>query len=197
MLLCQPSATRPPFWNESPFRICTPKINMNSWLKVFDELAEMSAWFLHNVTITLIKSAIVRDNSAIARDAVWPSRRQLAPFLRHLTTNFNMDSWLTVLSSCLKCPHGLDTVIIILMKSTGLGQHDHHFDAICLLQPSATHPRFGQTCLFTNFPNILTIRCSEFKGIREKAGLSKMGVSCRRLVYCSENSTIAGPRNVV
>ena len=52
------------------------------------------------------------------------------------------------------------------------------------IQPSATRPHFGQTCLFTNFPNILTtIRGSEFKGIREKAGLSKMGVSCRRLVY--------------
>ncbi len=49
-------------------------------------------------------------------------------------------------------------------------------------QPSATRPHFGQTCLFTNFPNILTtIRGSEFRGIREKAGLSKMGVSCRRL----------------
>ncbi len=37
---------------------------------------------------------------------------------------------------------------------------------------SETHPRFGQTCLFTNFPNIsTTVRGSEFKGIREKAGL--------------------------
>jgi hypothetical protein len=56
------------------------------------------------------------------------------------------------------------------------------FWTACLGQPSATRPHFGQTCLFTNFPNILTtIRGSEFKGIREKAGLSKMGVSCRRL----------------
>ncbi len=49
-------------------------------------------------------------------------------------------------------------------------------------QPSATHPHFGQTCLFTNSPNIsTTVRGSKFQGIREKAGLSKMGVSCRRL----------------
>jgi hypothetical protein len=54
-------------------------------------------------------------------------------------------------------------------------------------QPSATSPHFGQTCLFTNFPNILTtIRGSEFKGIREKAGLSKMGPSCRRLAEPDE-----------
>jgi hypothetical protein len=39
-------------------------------------------------------------------------------------------------------------------------------------QQSATSPHVGQTCLFTNFPNILTtIRGSEFKGICEKAGL--------------------------
>jgi hypothetical protein len=50
-------------------------------------------------------------------------------------------------------------------------------------QPSATSPHFGQTCLFTNFPNILTIRGSEFKEIRKKTGLSKMGTSCRRLVH--------------
>ncbi len=50
-------------------------------------------------------------------------------------------------------------------------------------QPSATHPHFGQTCLFTNFPNIsTTVRGSKFRRIREKAGLSKMGVSCWRLV---------------
>ena len=55
---------------------------------------------------------------------------------------------------------------------------------INLGQPSATHPHFWQTCLFTNFPNILTtIRGSEFKEIREKAGLSKMGMSCRRLIW--------------
>jgi hypothetical protein len=50
-------------------------------------------------------------------------------------------------------------------------------------QPSAIHPHFGQTCLFTNSPNIsTTVRGSKFQGIREKAGLSKMGVSCRRLL---------------
>jgi hypothetical protein len=43
-------------------------------------------------------------------------------------------------------------------------------------------PIFDKTAFFTNFPNILTtIRGSEFKEIREKAGLSKMGMSCRRL----------------
>jgi hypothetical protein len=53
---------------------------------------------------------------------------------------------------------------------------------MCFDQPSATHPHFGQTCLFTNFPNIsTTVRGSKFQGIREKVGLSKMGVSCRRL----------------
>ncbi len=57
------------------------------------------------------------------------------------------------------------------------------------MQPSATHPHFGQSCLFTNFPNIsTTIRGSQFQGIREKAGLSKMGVSCRRLVQCGRMS---------
>ncbi len=41
---------------------------------------------------------------------------------------------------------------------------------------------FGQTCLFTIFPNIsTTIRGSEFNEIREKAGLSKTRMSCRRL----------------
>jgi len=39
-------------------------------------------------------------------------------------------------------------------------------------QPSATHRRFGQTCLFTIFPNIsTTIRGSQFRENREKAGL--------------------------
>ncbi len=34
----------------------------------------------------------------------------------------------------------------------------------------------------TNYPNIsTTIRGSQFHGIREKAGLSKTGVSCRQL----------------
>jgi len=49
-------------------------------------------------------------------------------------------------------------------------------------QPSATHPRFWQTCLFTIFPNIsTTISGSQFWENREKAGLSKTGVSCRRM----------------
>jgi hypothetical protein len=45
------------------------------------------------------------------------------------------------------------------------------------LQPSATSPHFGQTFLFTNFPSIsTTVRGSKFQGIREKAGLFKMGL---------------------
>jgi len=40
----------------------------------------------------------------------------------------------------------------------------------------------SQTCLFTIFPNIsTTISASQFWGNREKAGLSKTRVSCRRL----------------
>jgi hypothetical protein len=50
-------------------------------------------------------------------------------------------------------------------------------------QPSATHPHFGQTCLFAIFPIISTTnRGSPFWENREKAGLSKMGMSCRRLI---------------
>ncbi len=45
-------------------------------------------------------------------------------------------------------------------------------------QPSATHPHFWQTCLFTIFPIISTTnRGSQFWENREKAGLSKMGMS--------------------
>jgi hypothetical protein len=51
-------------------------------------------------------------------------------------------------------------------------------------QPSATHPHFGQTCLFTNPPKFGTTNCGwNVWEIREKAGLSKMGVSCRRLIH--------------
>ncbi len=47
---------------------------------------------------------------------------------------------------------------------------------------SATHARFWKTCLFTNYPNIsTTIRGSQFQGIREKAGLSKTGVTSTEL----------------
>ena len=53
-----------------------------------------------------------------------------------------------------------------------------------VFQPSETHPYFGQTCLFTNFPNIsTTVRGSKFQGFREKAAFwSKIGVNFRRLV---------------
>ncbi len=49
-------------------------------------------------------------------------------------------------------------------------------------QPSATHPPFWQTCLFTIFPKRrTTIRGWNNWENREKAGLSKRGMSCRRL----------------
>jgi hypothetical protein len=66
---------------------------------------------------------------------------------------------------------------------------------------SKTEKHFGpavgnsQTCLFTNFPNIsTTIRGSQFQGIREKAGLSETGVSCRRLFWTVVLSTFSSNR---
>ncbi len=54
------------------------------------------------------------------------------------------------------------------------------------MQPSATHPPFWQTRLFTIFPIISTTnRGSPFWENREKAGLSKRGMSCRRLEKCA------------
>jgi len=45
-------------------------------------------------------------------------------------------------------------------------------------------PFLTQTCLFTIFPNIsTTIRGSQFWENHEKAGLSKTGMSCRRLAF--------------
>jgi len=57
----------------------------------------------------------------------------------------------------------------------------------CRQQPSATHPRlkgrFWQTCLVTIFPKLWTSdRGWNIWKNRDKAGLSKTGVSCRRLV---------------
>jgi len=54
-------------------------------------------------------------------------------------------------------------------------------------QPSATHPRFWQTCLFKIFPTILTtISGSQFWEIVKRQVCN--GVSCRRLVEVREFS---------
>ncbi len=58
-----------------------------------------------------------------------------------------------------------------------------------LQQPSETSPHFGQTCLFTNSLKFGTTNCGlNIWEIREKAGFSKMGTSCRRLVYNNTNA---------
>ncbi len=76
----------------------------------------------------------------------------------------------------------------------------HGWTTRCV-QPSATHPHFWQTCLFTIFPMISTTnRGSPFWENREKAGLSKMGMSCRWLVayaFLNELSISGSPKRVL
>jgi len=56
-------------------------------------------------------------------------------------------------------------------------------------------PFLTQTCLFTISPNIsTTIRGSQFWGNREKAGLSKTGVSCRRLIIAHRTNPSSGQK---
>jgi hypothetical protein len=62
---------------------------------------------------------------------------------------------------------------------------------------SATHPSFGQTCLFTNFQNIsTTVRGSKFQGIREKAGFVQNATElpkCDALIFCGCQPLVTHP----
>ncbi len=67
----------------------------------------------------------------------------------------------------------------------------YHHPVSCTDQPSATHPRFWQTCLFTILPKLWTTnRGWNIWENREKAGLSKRGMSCRRLVQTHQHAIL-------
>ncbi len=68
------------------------------------------------------------------------------------------------------------------------------------IQPSATHPPFWQTCLFTIFPKLwTTIRGWNNWENREKAGLSKRGIRLFQsgvAIYAPQTKIVDGRTNI-
>ncbi len=149
----------------------------------------VSIWFPNGGSYQTWRTQIARLHQPSATHPIFGTNLNF----RHLPKNFNLNSWLTVLMNCLKCPHGLDNVVIILMKSTGawatlssfwcnlhgLGQHYHLFDAIFLffrkLDKVSDHVTWSQRLS----------SCLNNKKIASKGD----NVAQAFESYCSENST--------